>query len=155
METQSLEFKGLKKRPASTYVSGNAVRKTAPAKQPEKKLKLVPGRSGNRNLLYGMVLTIFYSACVCLFIGSILVYISLQSGLSNSVEEISSLQMQYENAKKANDEELTAINNSIDNEEIRRIAIEELGMHYATDGQIVSYSDNYSNDYVRVYSVIH
>ena len=57
--------------------------------------------------------------------------------------------------KKNNDADLAAINNSIDYEEIRRIAIEELGMHYASDGQIVSYTEDYTNDYVRVYSVIH
>ena len=82
-------------------------------------------------------------------------YINLQGNLSTSVDKIASLQSQYESLKKNNDAEYAAINNSIDNEEIRRVAIEELGMHYATDGQIVSYTENYTNDYVRVYSVIH
>lgn len=154
METQSLEFKGLKRRPASTYVSGNTVRKAKPTEKLEHKLVLIPGNVIDRNRINTALLTGFYIVCVCLFIGSILVYINLQSELSNSVEEISSLQNEYENVKRNNDEELAAINNSIDNEEIRRVAIEELGMHYATEGQIVSYSDNFENDFVRVYSVI-
>lgn len=40
------------------------------------------------------------------------------------------------------------ITNSIDLEEIRRIAIGELGMTYAKEGQIESYSSE-GNDYMR------
>ena len=39
-------------------------------------------------------------------------------------------------------------------EEIRKVAIEKLGMHYASEGQIVTYTENYANDYVKVLSVI-
>ncbi len=154
METQSLEFKGLKRRPQSTYISGNTVAKAKPKKE-ERQFESVPGGVSEGNAVIGKILlTFFYIGCISLFIGSVLVYISLQSELSNSVDEIATLQGQYENLKKANDEDYAEINNSVDNEEIRRIAIEELGMHYASDGQIISYSDDYVNDYVRVYSVI-
>lgn len=154
METQSLEFKGLKRRPQSTYINGNTAVKVKPKKE-EKKLEAIPGGAQGANILGKIVLTFFYIGCISLFIGSILVYINLQSELSNSVDTIADLQGQYESLKKTNDEDYAEINNSVDNEEIRRIAIEELGMHYASDGQIVSYSDDYVNDYVRVYSVIH
>lgn len=154
METQSLEFKGLKRRPQSTFVNGNTAVKAKPEKK-TKKMEAIPGGAQGRGILGKALLTFFYIGCISLFIGSILVYINLQSELSNSVDKIASLQGQYEDLKKTNDEDYAEINNSIDNEEIRRIAIEELGMHYASEGQIVSYSDDYVNDYVRVYSVIH
>ncbi len=53
----------------------------------------------------------------------------------------------------ANDEELVRINSSIDLEEIRRIAIGELGMVYATEGQIINYA-NEGSDYVRQFGDI-
>ena len=99
-------------------------------------------------------MSLFYIVCIGLFIGSILMYISLQGDLSTSVDKIASLQSQYETLKKNNDAEEAAINNSIDNEEIRKVAIEKLGMHYASEGQIVTYTENYANDYVKVLSVI-
>lgn len=154
METQSLEFKGLKRRPQNTYTVGNAAAKAKPEKKANR-IEAVPGGIKRYNVLGTMFLTFFYIACISLFLGAILMYINLQSDLSNSVDTIAGLQSQYESLKKSNDEDYAEINNSVDNEEIRRIAIEELGMHYAADGQIVSYSDDYVNDYVRVYSVIH
>ena len=50
--------------------------------------------------------------------------------------------------KLANDEEYNRIISSIDLEEIKRIAIGELGMTYAQEGQIVLYV-NEDNDYMR------
>lgn len=155
MEAQSLEFKGLKRRPdTNTYVRGNVATKLAPVKENRKKFDLLPGKLTKGNLFQVGLLVFFYAICIGLFVGSILMYINLQSGLVTSVDEIASLQSQYENLKKTNDEDYAAINNSIDNEEIRRVAIEELGMHYASEGQIIAYTENYVNDYVRVMNVI-
>jgi len=50
--------------------------------------------------------------------------------------------------KLANDEEYSRITSSIDIEEIKRIAIGELGMNYALEGQIVTYT-NECSDYVK------
>lgn len=155
MDAQSLEFKGLKRRPQATAaVRGNLATKLAPVKENGKKLELVPGRIAGNAILRRLILVAFYAICIGLFVGAILMYVNLQSGLIGSVDEIAALQSQYESLKKTNDEELQAINNSIDNEEIRRVAIEELGMHYAAEGQIVSYAENYVNDYVRVVNII-
>ena len=50
--------------------------------------------------------------------------------------------------KIANDEAYSRITGNIDLEEIKRIAIGELGMTYAQEGQIITYS-NVGNDYMR------
>ena len=50
--------------------------------------------------------------------------------------------------KVANDEEYNRILSSINLEEIKRIAIMELGMVYAQEGQIIEY-ENESGDYMR------
>ena len=50
-------------------------------------------------------------------------------------------------------EEYNRIVNSVDLDEVKRIAQEELGMHYATEGQIIKYTDAIG-DYVKQYSDI-
>ncbi len=155
METQTLEFKGLKRRNNSIYTNSNLAVQVKPKERHKRNLEVLPKEVKKFNISGKLLLSFFYILCIGLFIGSILMYISLQGQMSTSVDKIASLQSQYETMKKNNDADLAAINNSIDYEEIRRIAIEELGMHYASDGQIVSYTEDYTNDYVRVYSVIH
>ena len=61
---------------------------------------------------------------------------------------INQLESKLNNMKQANDEEELRIANSIDLEEIKRIAIGELGMTYAQEGQIVLYSGE-GTDYMR------
>ena len=51
--------------------------------------------------------------------------------------------------KQENDEAYNKANSSRDLEEIKKIAIQEYGMQYADQGQIVTYSDEGGNDYVR------
>ena len=64
-------------------------------------------------------------------------YIELQSGITNHVKQISEMEAEYNSLKMANDEEYNRITSSVDLEKIRAIAIGELGMVYAQDGQII------------------
>ena len=50
--------------------------------------------------------------------------------------------------KLSNDEAYAQIQSNINLEEIRRIAIEELGMSYAEEGQIILYQGN-KKDYMH------
>ena len=50
--------------------------------------------------------------------------------------------------KLSNDEEYSRIESSVNLEQIKQIAINELGMTYAGEGQIVEYSSE-GSDYVR------
>lgn len=81
--------------------------------------------------------------------GIILVYyIGLQSDITNSVKHISVLERQLNELKVANEEDYSRITSSVDLEEIRRIAIQELGMQYAREGQIISFASE-NSDYVK------
>ena len=81
--------------------------------------------------------------------GIILVYyIGLQSDITNSVKHISVLERQLNELKVANEEDYSRISSSVDLEEIRRIAIQELGMLYAQEGQIISFASE-NSDYVK------
>lgn len=101
------------------------------------------------NFAYVFFLCIAMAVTGCVLVG----YIWIQSGITTSVEKISSLESQVNNLKLENDETLGRIENAVDLEEIRRIAITELGMTYAQEGQIVEIPDG-GSDYVRQYTDI-
>ena len=75
-------------------------------------------------------------------------YIELQSGITNHVKQISEMEAEYNSLKMANDEEYNRITSSVDLEKIIAIAIGELGMVYAQDGQIIQI-ENTETDYVH------
>ena len=64
------------------------------------------------------------------------------------ITEVSRMESELNSLKLANDEEYSRITSNINLEEIKRIAIGELGMTYATEGQVIPYESN-SNDYMR------
>ena len=75
-------------------------------------------------------------------------YVQLQSDMTKLANQVAKKESELNSLKLSNDEEYSRITNSIDLEEIRRIAIGELGMTYAKEGQIESYSSE-GNDYMR------
>jgi hypothetical protein len=75
-------------------------------------------------------------------------YLTLQSDITNSIKHIAALESTLNELKMTNDENYSRINNSIDLEEIKRVAIQELGMRYAEEGQIITYNGE-GRDYVR------
>ena len=77
-------------------------------------------------------------------------YIRIQADNVAMVENISSLESQLNQLKLENDEEYSRIMSSVDLDEVKRIAIEELGMQYAQEGQVITVEDT-KNDYVRQY----
>ena len=134
------------------YVQGNTVRKARPDQEihrkPKKKVNNSVRRNRDRakNMNAGYVLFL-WAALVAT--GIILVYyIGLQSDITNSVKNISTLERQQNSIKVANEEDYSRISSSVYLEEIRRIAIQELGMQYAQEGQIISFASE-NNDYVK------
>jgi len=81
--------------------------------------------------------------------GMVLVnYLQLQSEVTRKAEVIAARERRLNELKLSNDETYNRIESSIDMEEIKRIAIGELGMVYAGEGQIITYSYE-GNDYLR------
>ncbi|MDE6314751.1 MAG: cell division protein FtsL [Lachnospiraceae bacterium] len=68
-------------------------------------------------------------------------YIQLRSQITSRIENISTMETELSDLKIENDAELSRVNNSIDLEEIKRIAMEELGMVYASKEQVILYED--------------
>lgn len=134
------------------YVHGNTVRNIQPERRtteaPKKKVNNTVRRNRERakHMSAGYVLFL-WTALVAT--GIILVYyIGLQSDITNSVKHISTLERQLNDLKVANEEDYSRITSSVDLEEIRRIAIQELGMQYAQEGQIISFASE-NSDYVK------
>ena len=101
------------------------------------------------NLPYVLFLSIAFAAVAM----SAIMMIRAQENLKESVNNVSRLENQYVTLKADNDATYDRIVNSVDAAEVKRIAIEELGMHYAAEGQIVSYVGDL-DDYVRQYQDI-
>ncbi len=140
------------KRAESAYIYGNTVFKPDIRRQfeEEPRKKLSHEARKNRDKAHHMSLgyVIFLMAALCVA-GVILInYIQLQSELTGKIKNIASLESELNHLKMSNDEEYNRIVSSIDLEEIKRIAIGELGMTYAKEGQIVTYI-NSGNDYMR------
>lgn len=135
-----------------SYVYGNAVKKLDVTREietrPQKKISNTTrkNREKAKHMSAGYVL---FLCAALLATGIILIYyVGLQADITNSVEQISRLENQLNDLKLANDEEYIRITSKVDLEEIKRIAIQELGMQYAGEGQIISFASE-SNDYVK------
>lgn len=137
---------------SGVYVQGNTARRLeaelyAP-RQPKGQQNHTVRK--NREKAYHMSLGyVLFLACALLSAGVILMgYIGLQADITNSIKTISSMESELNALKLKNDEEYSRITSNVDLEEVKRIAIQELGMQYAQEGQIIVFSGE-GSDYVR------
>ena len=98
-------------------------------------------REKARHMSIGYVTFLMVALVACAFF-------LMQSELTARITEVSRMESELNSLKLANDEEYSRITSNINLEEIKRIAIGELGMTYATEGQVIPYESN-SNDYMR------
>ena len=103
-------------------------------------------REKARHMSIGYVTFLMVALVACAFF--LVNYIQMQSELTARITEVSRMESELNSLKLANDEEYSRITSNINLEEIKRIAIGELGMTYATEGQVIPYESN-SNDYMR------
>ena len=101
-------------------------------------------KARHMSLGYVVFLTAALLACAVILIN----YVQLQTEVTNKIATVATLESKLNNLKLSNDEEYNRITRNVDLEEIKRIAIGELGMTYAQQGQIITYS-NVGTDYMR------
>lgn len=139
-------------RGRSGYVAGSAARQLDVTKaiqeKPKKQLNHAArkNRDKARHMNPGYVVFLLGALMLAGFV--LIGYIRLQSDITNSIKEISKLESQLNTMRLENDEEYSRVQSAVDLEEIKRIAIQELGMTYAKEGQVVEFSAE-GNDYVR------
>ena len=96
------------------------------------------------NIGYILFLSGALFVCAIFLIG----YVQKQSELTAKIAQVSKMEKELNTMKLSNDEAYAQIQSNINLEEIRRIAIEELGMFYAEEGQIILYQGN-KKDYMH------
>ncbi|MBO4980411.1 MAG: LapA family protein [Lachnospiraceae bacterium] len=140
------------RRRTSTYIYGNTARNLDIRRQineePRRQLshEARKNREKAHHMSLGYVVFLIGALAVCAFI--LINYVQMQSELTNKTKEVAKLESRLNTLKLENDENYNRITSSIDLEEIKRVAIGELGMTYAREGQIITYS-NAGNDYMR------
>lgn len=136
----------------ANYVQGNNVRALDLRRELESNELRVLSNETRKNrekashMSLGYVMFLLVALIATAFI--LINYVQLQAQLTAKIDYIAKQERSLNNLKVANDEEYSRIISSIDLEEIRRIAIGELGMTYPKEGQIITYT-NEGYDYVR------
>lgn len=97
--------------------------------------------------------TLFLAAASVLALWVCAGYLKLQADNTARMKNIVALESQLSNMRAENDDEYNRVTTSVDLDEIRDIAINELGMVYAGADQVILY-DGQGSDYVRQYQEI-
>ena len=126
----------------ASYVHGNVVRKDSvvvqsPVKHKEVSQRVQANRSKAMHMSKGYVAFLAIAAIVVLFV--CMRYLQLQSEISSRANHITALQQELADTKEANTTRYNVIMNSMNLEQIRDIAINEFGMVYAEEDQIIKY----------------
>lgn len=139
-----------------TYIDGNTARqldvRRAIEEEPKKLSKATrKNRDKAKHMSLGYVV---FLVAALLVSGYILInYIQMQFEITDNMKQIAKLESTLNALRQENDETYSYLTSDIDLEEIKRIAIGELGMTYAKEGQIITYVTE-GSDYVRQYEDI-
>lgn len=146
------------------YTDGTAARKLAeqpqyirPERTPERTYEEeLPGYAKvrkakpQRGLKMAMhpAFAVFLAFSVAATLGACTLMLSMQAKVTSQSDSISMLQSELETLTDNNNAYEAKINSSVDLEQIRDIAVNQLGMVYPVEGQVVYY-DLTEADYVR------
>ncbi len=143
-----------------SYVYGSVV--TKPVYEPERRVedpyrkrKVSQQVKKNRKKAMGMskgyVMFLTFAAILALVV--CVNYVQLQSRITNYSRNITALQQELTNMKEANTTRYNSVMDSVNLEEVRERAMNDLGMIYAASDQVIEY-DSPSGDYVKQYEAI-
>ena len=152
------DYRRTESRRTYSYVEGTAVRKlqTAPEKRQTRKTpstSLATRKNRERALQMNLGYVIFLTAAAVVTVFMCVTYLQLQANATLLSEEVTSLEAQVDAAILENNADYNGIMTGIDIEHVKDVAMNELGMVYASKDQIVTYEEN-SSDYVRQYTDI-
>lgn len=136
-------------------MDGNTVR-VAPAQwEEEETRKRQISRKTRKNRTKAMSMSrgfvVFLSAMSIMAMFMCVSYVQLKTEITRQTKKIASLQTDLNDLRSDNDAMENSYEASVDLTEVYRKATQELGMHYPSEDQIVSYSTDGSG-YVRQYS---
>ena len=105
-----------------------------------------PQKTVGMNLSYVAFMVVAFCTAAMVLIG----YIRIQAENTAMLENIARKESRLNSLRLANDEEYSRIVSSVDLEYVKDVAINQLGMKYAEEGQIVEVQVQ-GDDYVRQY----
>lgn len=91
---------------------------------------------------------IMMTVAFAIFAATMVNYVKLQSELTGKVKNVARMEIQLNDLETANNEHYSRIISSVDLKEIETVAKDDLGMTYASEGQIITYT-SVGNDYMR------
>ena len=149
----SVQRRTANRRVQDTYVVGNTVRKLNVVEELQNPVQQKPVnhtvRKNREKALYmNLGYVLFLVAALASAAIILISYIQIQAEITLSVKHIATMESELNDLRLTNDENYARAASSVDLEEIRSVAIGELGMRYAKEGQIINVSGE-GNDYVR------
>ncbi len=149
------------------YVDGNTVREINPQeerrKQRQRQQREEENRRKNRRnaarrnreraLHMSRAYVAFLTSCVIISAFAAGYYVRSQAQVISSMKQVAALESQVTDLKTDNDAKLKRIETSVDLDQIKDVAMNQLGMTYASSEQIQYYSVDNSN-YMNQYSDI-
>lgn len=143
------------------YIEGNVVRKpervnAVPQRRQEEikpsvSKKTRKNREKAQQINFAYVLFLLAAAVATLFV--CVKFLQLQAESTTRRKAVASLESQLSTLKMENDAAYEEAVSSVDLERVKDIAVNELGMVYADQGQIITY-DSQDSDYVRQYESV-
>lgn len=143
----------------TTYVDGNVVRhlQTVPRQTPTRRRHQTAQVNTQRNRQKALQMTmpyvVFLSIAAIATVFLCVTYLKLQAAGITYRSEIASLESRISTMRLANDNAYEDAVSSVNMEQVKEIAVNDLGMTYAKEGQIITYSSQ-DGDYIRQYGEI-
>lgn len=137
------------------YVDGNTARQvqTLPQeKYPKEQPAVSRATRKNRERAQDMtrVFVLFLAVVSVAVLCTCVKFLRLKSQITNSIQTIASLESEYSQLKADNDAYESQLNASVDLEQVKKTAMDQLGMKYPTDNQVITYQVP-KGSYVRQY----
>lgn len=146
------------------YVNGSAVRqleaqpvrkeridrRKIEEEQRRKRRRNAARRNRERALYMSKGYVVFLSSCIAVVAFMALSLIQVQSQVTQRMKNIAKLESQITTLKADNDARYKEIVTSVDLDYIKEVAVNQLGMNYAREDQIIYYSvekNNYMDQY--------
>lgn len=110
-------------------------------------------RNRERVLRMNKGYVVFLSLCVLLSAFAAVSLIQIQSQMSQRMKNVANLESQIANLRADNDAKYKELTTSVDLEYVKDVAMNQLGMTYATEEQVIYYSidnENYMDQYSNI-----
>ncbi len=147
------------RRLTNTYIDGNVVRRVQAVpkqdrrQQQRKTTSINARRNREKALRVNLPYVVFLTAACIATVFVCINFLQLQAQGITYRNEIATLESKLSNMKLANDNAYEEAISSVSMEEIKSVAINELGMEYADEGQVITYKSQ-EGDYIRQYMEI-